>query len=286
MTIKICALLVTGIFLSASVFAGTKSQTFDVPADVLYESAVHTAAQTYKLVSSDSSHEAFSFRTGASASSWGLEVAASVNALSEISSRLVLDIQNSDPNQVFSWGAGGRMADKFFKEVTSVLASWCPIDYTFVLVKPRQTDGLLFEDEGLKVRFSVSRKAVNFSLTNQTDSAIRIDWNQVSYVDVDGKSHKVFHRGITYKDRDASLPPSIVPPNATFEDVVLPSDYSQSSDVEGGYFEQDLLPQAAGATSYVGKTISVFAPIEVSGSVKSYLFTLKITDAHVHRRPG
>ncbi|HYL13906.1 MAG TPA: hypothetical protein VEV41_12770 [Terriglobales bacterium] len=274
-----CAVLALAFAMPA--VAGTKSKGFDVPADVLYESAVRTAAQNYKLTTSDSAHQRFAFRTGASATSWGLEVQAAVQAVSASSSKLVVDIQNSDSRQVFSWGAGGRMADKFFKDVEATLAGWRPVDYSFSLVKPTETSSLVFEDEHLKIAFTVSRKAIGFSLTNKTDSPVKIDWNQLSYVDVDGKSHKVFHKGVAYKDREGSFPPSIVPPTATFEDLVLPSDYSQWSDVGGGFYTFDLLPQAANAGSYVGKIFSVFMPVEVNSAVKNYLFSFKITQAEV-----
>jgi hypothetical protein len=173
------------------------------------------------------------------------------------------------------------MADKFFKDVETALASWRPVDYTFVLVKPAESESLVFEDENLKIAFEVSRKAINFSLTNKIDTALKIDWNQVSYVDVDGKAHKVFHTGVTYKDRDASLPPSIVPPTAKFEDMALPSDYSQWSDVGGGYYSLDLLPQAASASSYVGKIFSIYMPVEMNNGVKGYLFSFRIKGALV-----
>ncbi len=284
MKLRSISVLLLAMLLAPSAVAGTKSKSFDVPADVLYESAVQTAARNYSLASSDSAQQRFSFRTGASAASWGLEVRAWVEPASANSSRLVLDIQNSDSRQVFSWGAGGRMADKFFKDVEAAVASWHPVEYSFALVKPAESPALAFEDENLKIAFAVSRKAIGFSLTNKTDVPLKIDWNQLSYVDADGKSHTVFHKGVAYKDREAALPPSVIPPTATLEDMVLPSDYSQWNDVGGGFHTSDLLPQAANASAYVGKTLSVFMPVELNNAVKNYLFSFKITQAQVKER--
>lgn len=100
---------------------------------------------------------------------------------------------------------------------------------------------------------------------------LKIDWNQVSYIDVDGKSHKVFHNGVLYKDRESFLPPT-----ARFEDVAFPSDCSERSEVEGGFLWSDLLPQSCIASAYVGKTFSLFIPIEIKSSTKNYLFSFQI----------
>jgi hypothetical protein len=276
-------LFILGILMvPVSARAGSKSKTFDVPADVLYESAVQTAAQTHKLISSDAGRRRFSFRTA----SWGLEVHAGVQPSSSNSSQLILDVQNADSRQPFAWGAGGRMADKFFKDVETSLGAWRPVVYRLALTKPVESEALVFEDDNLRASFALSRKAINFSLKNKTDGPLKIDWNQWSYVDVDGNSHRIFHKGIAYKDRETSLPPSVIPPTATFEDVVFPSDYSRWSDVGGGFQSLDLLPQAVSASAYVGKTLSLFMPLEVNNTVKNYLFSFKIKEAQVQGGTG
>jgi hypothetical protein len=278
----ILALVMLGMLMvPVSASAGSKNKTFNVPADVLYESAVQTAANTEKLTSSDEGHKRFSFRTGASMSSWGLIVNAVVREQSGNSSELVLDIQNSDSRQMYSWGAGGRVADDFFKKVEIALGSWRTVAYSLQMTKPVNSDELSFEDDFLKVHFTLSRKGVNFSIKNKTDDPIKIDWNQWSYVDTDGKSHRVFHSGIKFTDKESSLAPSVIPPTAMFEDVVCPSDHAKFSEIGGGYQFVDLLPQSSSATEFVGKTISLFMPLELHNSVKNYFFSFKIKDAQV-----
>jgi hypothetical protein len=62
-------------------------------------------------------------------------------------------------------------------------------------------------------------------------------------VDTDGKSHKVLHRGVAFKDKESSFAPSTIPPTAALEDLILPTDYVQWSNAEGGYRTLELLPQ-------------------------------------------
>ncbi len=265
--------------------AGSKDKSFAVPADVLYDAAVHTAAHEHKLTSSEGDRRRFSFRTGATGASWGLVVKAHVESLSETSSRLILVIENNS-NQTFSWGAGGRMADDFFKAVETALASWQPIQYRFTMVKPAESESLVYEDDTLKVVFGVSRKGINFTLRNKTEGPLKVDWNQWSYVDVEGKSHKVFHRGVAYKDKETSLPPSTIPPTAALEDVIVPTDYVEWSNLESGYRTLELLPDNSTASTFVGKTLSVFMPVEVNGTVKNYLFSFRVKDVQTASNVG
>ena len=265
--------------------AGSKDKSFAVPADVLYDAAVHAAAHEHKLTASEGDRRRFSFRTGATGASWGLLVKAHVEALSETSSRLILVIENNS-NQTFSWGAGGRMADDFFKAVETALASLQPVQYRFTMVKPAESESLTYDDDTLNVVFGVSRNGVNFTLRNKTESPIKIDWNQWSYVDVEGKSHKVFHRGVKYKDKETLLPPSTVPPTAALEDLIVPTDHVEWSNVEGGFRTLELLPDNATASTFIGKTVSVFMPIEVNGNVKNYMFSFKVKDVQTAAKAG
>jgi hypothetical protein len=177
------------------------------------------------------------------------------------------------------------MADDLFKAIGATLASWRPVEYRFAMVKPTENESLTYDDATLNVVFGISRKSVNFTLRNKTESPLKIDWNQWAYVDVEGKSHKVLHKAIAYKDKETSLPPSSVPPTAALEDLIMPTDYVAWSNLEGGFLALELLPYSPAASTFIGKTVSVFMPIEVNGNVKNYLFSFKVKDAQIASQP-
>ena len=62
------------------------------------------------------------------------------------------------------------------------------------------------------------------SLNNKTDNPIKIDWNQVSYVDISGMSHRIIHSGVKYIGRENPQSPTIIPPTAKIADIVFPTD--------------------------------------------------------------
>jgi hypothetical protein len=149
-----------------------------------------------------------------------------------------------------------------------------PALYRISMVKPTTSDITSFQDSFISVVFAISKKQIDFALQNRTPEPIKIDWNQVSYVDVTGKSHRVVHEGVRLIDKDRPQAPTIVPPTARVEDIILPSDYAQWT---GSDWEvRPLLPEGPLAKTYEGQSFSIFMILEVNGRAKNYLFTFKI----------
>lgn len=154
-----------------------------------------------------------------------------------------------------------------------------PAKYIFVMTKPKVSKELIYEDHFLKIVFSIRKDKIGFILQNKTENPIKIDWNQVSYVDVLGKSHKVMHSGVKYIDRANPQSPTVVPPTAKLEDIVFPIDYVYYiSGKYGGWREIPLFPEAPKAKLFKGRSFSIFMPLEISGVNKNYLFSFKIED--------
>lgn len=151
--------------------------------------------------------------------------------------------------------------------------------YDVKLKKSIPDDNLTFEDDNINMVWGFNEDRLSFALRNKTDSPIKIDWNQVSYVDVNGDAEKVLHHGVKYSEKDSFLAPSLVPPTARIKDIILPtSNVSYISGQYGGWREIPMFPEGDSAMMYKGKSFSVFMPMEVNGEVKNYTFTFDIND--------
>jgi hypothetical protein len=154
-----------------------------------------------------------------------------------------------------------------------------PANYIFAMTKPKYNKDLSFEDDFIKILFSISKRDIEFILLNKTTDPIKIDWNLVSYVDVSQESHQVVHAGVKYIDKNRPQALTIVPPTAKIEDIVFPADYIYYTSGEyGGWRKVPLFPEGPTAELYRKGSFSVFMPLEISGVVKNYLFTFKIED--------
>lgn len=154
-----------------------------------------------------------------------------------------------------------------------------------VTFKDGEVDKYRYEDDFIEIIWYVSTKQFNFKLTNKSNHTIKINWDDISFVDYDGKVGRVMHAGVKYTDRNGSQPATTVPKNASIEDLLLPTEnvYYLSGQY-GGWREKLLIPSiyqtpeafAAGANEYVGKTMKILMPIMIENVQNDYTFEFNI----------
>ena len=142
-----------------------------------------------------------------------------------------------------------------------------------------ETSEPVYQDSDVRVKFSVGKQEIDFTLENKTDQPITIDWNRMSYVDAFGEAHKLIHSGVKYIDRAQSLSPTTVPPNSKIEDMIFPSDQIYYSEGKyGGWSRHALFPEGPRAEAFLGKQFSVFMPLQIGNKNKDYSFRFKIKE--------
>ncbi len=142
-----------------------------------------------------------------------------------------------------------------------------------------------YEDDYIDIVWYVGLKQFNFTLKNKSGHTLKINWDDVSYVDVKGQVGRVMHSGVKYTDRNSSQPATTVPKNASLSDILLPTEnvYYESGQY-GGWRESYLVPCVyktpeafnAEASSLVGKTMTVMMPIMIENVQNDYTFTFNI----------
>lgn len=166
--------------------------------------------------------------------------------------------------------------------------------YDYVMVDPAGDSTLRFEDDNLRFDFTITNQEVDFVVKNKSNTPLKLIWDEASMV-VFGKAQKVMHKGIKYTDRNLSQPPTTIPPQATWSDLVLPTEnvywkegyYSQYSSIPGGWKTQDLfLTNDMNKEStkqlilqLVGQEISVYLPVRnPEGKEIGYNFRFKVSN--------
>lgn len=117
---KANALLVVFLFLlTLSAYAKPKKKLYNNPADQVFQAALRTARERHVVTYVDEKTLMFTFETGRSLTSHGFVANASVEPQGEDKATLIVNVQNKGG---VSWGAGDRMADKFFEQVNDELS--------------------------------------------------------------------------------------------------------------------------------------------------------------------
>lgn len=146
-------------------------------------------------------------------------------------------------------------------------------------------EGLKFSDDVVDISWWLSAKSMNFELYNKSDNPIKIIWDDVIYVDQDGKSNKTIHEGVMFINSHSSQPPTTIAGGSKVIDRIVPSDnLYYVSGYNSGWREKSLLPSGyykrEGASipgeKLIGKEIKVLIPIEMEGEVINYTFVFNI----------
>ena len=142
-----------------------------------------------------------------------------------------------------------------------------------------------YEDDYINSVWYVGLKQFNFTLNNKSGHSLKINWDDISFVDTKGQVGRVMHSGVKYSERNNSQPATTVPKGASISDILLPTEnvYFVSGQY-GGWRENYLLPCVyqtpeafnAGASSLVGKTMTIMMPIMIENVQNDYTFTFNI----------
>lgn len=144
--------------------------------------------------------------------------------------------------------------------------------YKFEMVKP-VSGAMRFADESTEWTFAPSRDGIGFELVNKSDKILKLDWNSSTLVDQGGTTHKVAGSGIRYMDINSTKTPSIAPPGARIQDEFFPTDMVKFAST---WYHQALFPSCPDCRTWEGKLFSLYAPVDIGGTSKDYLFQFRV----------
>lgn len=148
---------------------------------------------------------------------------------------------------------------------------------------------MAFEDSIIQAQFDIGRSSINFFMRNKTAAAIKILWDEASFI-IGGQSQKIMHSGVKYASRGDHQPPTVIPPNATISDNAIPTEniyyqepyYGTYVSSPGGWREADLFPShitgdtARGVYRLVGVEFALYLPLQLQDKTREYTFNFKI----------
>lgn len=197
--------------------------------------------------------------------------------------RIIIRNINEGETKEIGLLAGSLITDSSIEEYEIELTkATYNVNYSVRMTNPVGSEGMTFEDDRISVNWVFNESRLGFELKNNAKNPIKIDWNNVSYINPDGTAKKVIHGGVRYINRNDLLSPTVVPPTANIEDIIVPADninyVSGTGYSSSGWEVRPLFPNGESALEYEGKTFSVFMPLEINGETYNYTFTFSISD--------
>lgn len=136
---------------------------------------------------------------------------------------------------------------------------------------------LRYFDDVIDIRFVVQQKNIIFVLENKLDRGITINWTEASFISPEGRSMRVVHKGTRLVRRFEEQTPTVIPPKALLEDVIIPVEHLhwESEGLDAKWYADDLL-QGWPKENYVGKTFRVYLPMQLVDQKVEYTFNFTI----------
>lgn len=142
-----------------------------------------------------------------------------------------------------------------------------------------------YKDNFIDIIWYVSSKEFIFTLENKSNHAIKINWDDISYVDPTGTVSRVMHSGVKYSEKASSQPATSIPKGASLSDILLPIDnvYYENY-VYHSWITNYLLPCrfkdqksfSENAEKNIGKTMKILMPIIIENIQNDYVFEFTV----------
>ena len=158
------------------------------------------------------------------------------------------------------------------------------------MIKPVLSSDLSYSDDKIDIKFELTMvrlgfklqmkpEAVAFTLMNKTDKTMKINWDEVVFVNPQGISTGVYHTGVLMEDKNIQQVPSTIVPHTSFKDGILPKNsITYFVDILSGKKQLKYLGLFPGKDIdyYIGKTFKIYLPLYIGDKKYDYTFVFKI----------
>lgn len=143
-----------------------------------------------------------------------------------------------------------------------------------------------YSDDIIDVAMSFGDESISFTMVNNSNSSIKILWDDAAYMDQYGDAHRIIHTGVRLVDKEKAQVPSIIPRGAKLNDGVVPANLVNL--IAGNWVYEplsklrmfDSRKEADEAVSNFNP-VRLLLPIETNGVRYEYTYTFENKDAKV-----
>lgn len=145
-----------------------------------------------------------------------------------------------------------------------------------------------FEDEFVKFEFVFTQQTIFFNIENKSNQTIKIDWDEIIYIDPYNNSCRVIHQGVKFINKDDRQSPTYIAARSSLKDQLLPVNKIYWLDMEysgiwmfagkrGGWnvsplFENYKSQEEANSSLLINKKPRLVFPIYIDDQKQEYTF--------------
>ncbi|MDH5637292.1 MAG: hypothetical protein OEZ04_02255 [Nitrospinota bacterium] len=147
---------------------------------------------------------------------------------------------------------------------------------TYTMIEPANSAAKTYDDGKVKVRFHINEKRIFLKLVNLTKAPLSINWDEASYVSLDGARHKVAGVDSIFSPDRSKPAATQIPPGGATDDFAAPVKNVKKLEQWTWYLSPLFNLKDDNAIENRGKIFGLDLPIQVEGMWKVYSFRFKI----------
>jgi hypothetical protein len=145
------------------------------------------------------------------------------------------------------------------------------------------SEQMSYQDELIWISLHIAESGIGFEIQNKSSTGIKINWEELAYINTDGTSMRVVNKNTSIAVRPAPTwtapqAPTMIAPGTRHSNFVIPSDHIRWVRTAGndGYIGRGELFPSHNKSAYVGRTFGLFFPLEINRQHKEYTFMFKV----------
>lgn len=131
-----------------------------------------------------------------------------------------------------------------------------------------------YTDNVIDIIIFASSEQFIYTIKNLSSNTIKIIWNDAAFIDTDGSTSKIVHKGIKLIQREEDQPPTSIIKNAKLEDVAVPTNKIYFSNISSEWSNNSLFSKVDMNSN--NQIIKLMLPIEIKGVINEYIFEFTV----------
>jgi hypothetical protein len=160
-------------------------------------------------------------------------------------------------------------------EPSAVEDDEAPYRYRFRQVDPA-SDRFSFRDRELSFYFRPTPDVIHFQVENLQDRPVWIDWDRSSFVDWQGRSGRIAHRGVTWPERFNPPPPTQIAGLQHYADYVYSVDQLVAPASPGQLLRRRMFPVSTASPEFLDRNFGVDLVFMIEDKPYTYTFRFKV----------
>ncbi len=148
--------------------------------------------------------------------------------------------------------------------------------HQYAMVAPVVSYDKAYEDNTIKIRFTIGQKKIFFDLKNISDKEISILWKKAKFINVEGKEFAVANASTAFSQKRFSPPDQTLKAGEKFRETVIPVKNIKKLERWTWYVYPLFDLEDESAYDDKGATFGLYLPMKTDGKTIDYKFRFRV----------